>query len=150
MPTSPARRVMRRRRSKDVESDFESSTGDTAVSNVTNQQKTVSTEQRTTGREKTVVPQSGLTTEHAEEEESKQEEGASSAKTLELVDVARVLHGLTAMVTGMQPSVVNDRSSEQQGDGKRRDAREVPVARKREVEMSARQSLTQFYRHMSR
>ncbi|KAF4031693.1 hypothetical protein GN244_ATG16458 [Phytophthora infestans] len=101
--TSPARTVMRRRRSKDVEQRVNDLVSSATQANPKKQRKNGREEQRREGPEATPTEQTN--------------------KTLELVDVARVLHGLTAMVAGLQPSMADSqdevrdiRSGESQTD----------------------------------
>lgn len=120
--TSPARTVMRRRRSKDVERQVDDLVSSATQANPKKQRKTGREEQRQGEPEATPTEQTSVVEEASECEESKQSD-SSSNKTLELVDVARVLHGLTAMVAGLQPSMADSqdevrdsRSGESQTD----------------------------------
>ncbi|KAF4037186.1 hypothetical protein GN244_ATG10734 [Phytophthora infestans] len=86
------------------------------------QRKNGHEEQRQGEPEATPTEQTSVVEEASGREESKQSDSLSN-KTLELVDLARVLHGLTAMVAGLQPSMADSqdevrdiRSGERQTD----------------------------------
>ncbi|KAF4030237.1 hypothetical protein GN244_ATG17990 [Phytophthora infestans] len=120
--TSPARTVMRRRRSKDVERQVDDLVSFATQSSSKKQRKNGREEQRQGEPEATPTEQTSVVEEASGCEESKQSDSLSN-KTLELVDVARVLHGLTAMVAGLQPSMADSqdevrdiRSGERQTD----------------------------------
>ncbi|KAF4041500.1 hypothetical protein GN244_ATG06257 [Phytophthora infestans] len=120
--TSPARTVMRRRRSKDVERQVDDLVSFATQASSKKQRKNGREEQRQGEPEATPTEQTSVVEEASGCEESKQSDSLSN-KTLELVDVARVLHGLTAMVAGLQPSMADSqdevrdiRSGERQTD----------------------------------
>ncbi|KAF4035222.1 hypothetical protein GN244_ATG12777 [Phytophthora infestans] len=100
---------MRRRRSKDVERRVDDLVSFATQANPKKQRNNVREEQRQGGPEATPTEQTSVVEEASECEESKQSDSTSN-KTIELVDVARILHGLTAMVAGLQPSMAKMKS----------------------------------------